>query len=639
MAKKQFKAESKRLLDLMINSIYTHKEIFLRELISNASDAIDKLCYISLTDGGVGLDRSDFFIRVGPDKTAGTLTVSDNGVGMTKEELEKNLGVIAQSGSLQFKGEMGLETAKEADIDIIGQFGVGFYSAFMVADRVTVISRAWGSESAWKWESTGTDGYTVSACEKDAAGTDVILHLKPDAEEEMYSHYLETWKLRSLIKKYSDYVRWPIRMEVERTESEETGEKDENGEPKREYRTVQEEQTINSMVPIWQRSRTEAPDEDCRAFYKEKFHDGSDPVAVIRVNAEGLVSYKALLFIPEKAPYDFYTRDFKPGLQLYSTGVMIMECCADLLPECFRFVRGVVDSPDLSLNISREMLQHDRQLAVIAGNLEKKVKAELRRLLDEEREKYLRFYRSFGLQLKYGVVNEYGRKKELLTDLLLFHSAAEGGLVSLRDYATKMPAEQKMIYYATAESVERAAKLPQAEQVRERGFDILCLTDEVDEFVMQVMGSFEEKKFCNVSSDDLGLESEDEKADAEKKEAEHRELLDFIKNTLGGRVEAVRISRRLKSHPVCLTTEGEITLEMEKYFKNLPGGEGNAIRARRVLELNASHPAFEALKTAFSADRDRTARLSEILLAQATLIAGLPLEDPSAFSELVCSLF
>jgi len=639
MAKKQFKAESKRLLDLMINSIYTHKEIFLRELISNASDAIDKLCYISLTDGGVGLDRSDFFIRVTPDKTAGTLTVSDNGVGMTKEELEQNLGVIARSGSLQFKGEMGAETAKEADIDIIGQFGVGFYSAFMVADRVTVISRAWGAESAWKWESTGADGYTISACEKETAGTDVILHLKPDAEEEMYSLYLETWKLRSLIKKYSDYVRWPIRMEVERTESYETGEKDEEGKPKREYRTLREEQTINSMVPIWQRSRTEAPDEDCRAFYKEKFHDGRDPVALIRVNAEGLVSYKALLFIPEKAPYDFYTRDFKPGLQLYSTGVMIMESCADLLPECFRFVRGVVDSPDLSLNISREMLQHDRQLAVIAGNLEKKVKSELRRLMDEEREKYLSFYRSFGLHLKYGVVNEYGRKKELLTDLLLFHSAAEGGLVSLRDYAAKMPAEQKMIYYATAESVERAAKLPQAEQVRERGFDILCLTDEVDEFVMQVLGSFEEKKFCNVSSDDLGLESEDEKADAEKKEAEHRELLDFIKDTLGGRVEAVHISRRLKSHPVCLTTEGEITLEMEKYFKNLPGGEGNTIRARRVLELNASHPAFEALKTAFSSDRDRAARLSEILLAQATLIAGLPLEDPAAFSELVCSLF
>ena len=639
MAKKQFKAESKRLLDLMINSIYTHKEIFLRELISNASDAIDKLCYLSLTDAGVDMDRADFFLRITPDKENGTLTITDNGIGMTREDLESNLGVIARSGSLQFRDSLDGEKAQAADIDIIGRFGVGFYSAFMVADRVTVLSRAYGEETAWRWESSGADGYTVTEAARGAVGTDITLHLKPDTEDESYSGYLDTWRLRELIKKYSDYVRWPIRMEVERGESVETGELDEDGNPKREYRTVLEEQTINSMVPIWQRPKSEASDEDCFAFYHEKFHDMADPAALIRVNAEGLVSYRALLFIPEKAPYDYYTRDYKPGLQLYSTGVMIMEHCADLLPECFRFVRGIVDSPDLSLNISRELLQHDRQLRTIAANLEKKIKAELRRLMDEDREKYERFYQSFGLQLKYGVVGDFGRKKDLLTDLLLYHSAAEGKLVALREYAEKMPSEQTMVYYAMAETAERAAKLPQTEQVRERGFDILCFTEEVDEFVVQTLGAFEEKKFCNVSSEDLGLASDDEKADTEKKEAEHKELLDFVKETLGDRVDAVHLSRKLRSHPVCLSSEGEITLEMEKYFQSLPGGEGSRVKAKRVLELNASHPSFAALDKAYREDKPRAGKLAEVLLGQAELIAGFPPEDPAAYAELVCSLF
>ncbi|HHU21929.1 MAG TPA: molecular chaperone HtpG [Clostridiales bacterium] len=638
MAKKQFKAESKRLLDIMINSIYTHKEIFLRELISNASDAIDKLCYISLTEGGVGLSRSDFKIHILRDREARTLTVSDNGIGMTKEELENNLGVIAHSGSLKFKREMD-KAVEDDDIDIIGQFGVGFYSAFMVSDRVTVISRAHGQDKAYKWESAGADGYTITECERTGVGTDVIMHLKPDTEEESYSEFLETWRLRELIKKYSDYIRWPILMEVEKTEARETDEKDENGKPGMEYVTVTEEQVINSMVPIWQRSRTEVTDEDCIAFYREKFRDSADPVAVIRVNAEGLVSYRALLFIPEMAPYDYYTRDYKPGLELYSSGVLIMEKCADLIPDCFRFVRGVVDSPDLSLNISRELLQHDRQLKVIASNLEKKIKAELSKLMEEKRDRYEVFYKSFGLQLKYGVVADFGMKKELLQDLLLFVSSREEKFVSLGEYTEKMPEEQKYIYYACGETVRRAASLPQTERVRSAGYDILYLTDDVDEFVIQTLRKYNDKEFCNVTADDLGLESEEERADAEKKQAEARELLDFVKESLDGQVVDVRLSRKLKSHPVCLTTDGEITLEMEKYFRNMPGAEGDAIKARRVLELNGEHPAFESLKRAFENDRERAAKLSRILLAQAMLIADIPLEDPSEYTELVCGLF
>lgn len=638
MAKKQFKAESKRLLDLMINSIYTHREIFLREIISNASDAIDKLCYQSLTDDGVGLERGDFRIRVTVDKDAGTLTVSDNGIGMSREDMESNLGVIARSGSLKFKSELG-EDAEKADIDIIGQFGVGFYSAFMVADKVTVISKAYGAETASVWESTGADGYTISDAGREAAGTDVIMHIKPDGEEEKYSHYLESWRLKELIKKYSDYVRWPIVMDVEHYEQQETGETDENGEPKKDYVPVMREETVNSMVPIWQRAKSEVSDGDCMKFYNEKFHDGEAPLSVIRVNAEGMVSYKAMLFIPASAPYDYYTRDFKPGLELYSSGVMIMDRCADLLPECFRFVRGVVDSPDLSLNISRELLQHDRQLKIIAGNLEKKIKSELKKLLENDKEKYAKFWKSFGTQIKYGVVGDYGMKKDQLKDLLVYEGSHGEGYVSLDEYAKMMPESQKYIYYAAGESAQRASKLPQSEQVLDAGFNLLYMTEDVDEFVVQLLGEYEGKKFCNVSSDDLGLETDVQKADTERKEEENRELLDFVRDSLDGQVESVKLSHKLKSHPVCLTTEGEITLEVEKYFNSLPMQAQQPIKAKKVLELNGGHPAFEALKKAYAEDKEKAKAMSKILLGQAKLIAGLPLDDPSAYAELVCGLF
>ncbi len=634
MAKKQFKAESKRLLDLMINSIYTHKEIFLREIISNASDAIDKLCYKSLTDEGVGMSRGDFRILIDADKDARTLTVSDNGVGMTEQELGDNLGVIAKSGTRQFREDM--DKADDVDLDVIGQFGVGFYSAFMVADKVTVVTKAYGSEQAYKWESNGADGYTVTPCEKDGVGSDVIMHIKPDTDEESYSDYLESWRLKELVKKYSDYVRWPIHMMVERREWDEKGGEDGKG----EYKTVVEDQTVNSMVPIWQRDKKDVTDDDCTAWYKDVWHDMDDPVAVIRVNAEGLTSYRAMLFIPAKAPYDYYTRDYKPGLQLYSSGVMIMENCADLVPDYFRFVRGVVDSPDLSLNISREMLQHDRQLKLIAQNLEKKIKSELKRLMDSDRARYETFYGAFAPQLKYGVVGDYGMHKELLQDLLLFYSQKQEKLVSLDEYVKAMPEGQKKIYFACAETVKRAAALPQAETVKAAGYDMLCLTDDVDEFVVGIVGKVDDKEFCNVSSDDLGLESDEEKQDTEKKSEEYRELLDFVKESLGGTVESVKLSHKLKSQPVFLSTEGEVTIEMEKYFNNLPGvPEGNRVKARRVLELNAEHPAFAALEKAWKEDKPRARRLAMVLLGQAELIAGIPLEDPAAYTELVCGLF
>ena len=636
MAKKQFKAESKRLLDLMINSIYTHKEIFLREILSNASDAIDKLCYRSLTDESVGMAREDFRIRVDIDKDARTVTVSDNGIGMTKDELEANLGVIASSGTNKFRETLG-ENAGDADgLDVIGQFGVGFYSAFMVSDEVTVVTRAFGSDEAYTWHSAGADGYTVTPCEKESVGTDVIMRLKADTDGEDYSDYLESWRLRELIRKYSDYIRWPIHMLVERREWDEKGGEDGKG----AYRTVTEDQVVNTMVPIWQRPKSEVPDEDCKAYYKEHFRDSADPVGIIRVNAEGLTSYKAMLFIPAKAPYDYYTREYQPGLQLYSNGVMIMEKCADLVPEHFRFVRGVVDSPDLSLNISRELLQHDRQLKIIAGNLEKKIQAELTRLKDEDRESYLTFYAAFAPQLKYGVVGDYGMHKDQLKDLLLFHSVKEDKLITLAEYVKAMPEGQEKIYYACAETAKRAAALPQAETVKAAGYDLLCLTDDVDEFVMQLLNAYEEKPFCNVTSDDLGLESEEQKADTEKKEEEAKELLDFVKESLPGLCESVRLSHKLKSQPVFLTTEGEVTLEMEKYFQNVPGvPESSQVKAKRVLELNGEHPAFEALKKAYAEDRARAKRLAMVLYAQAELIAGLPLDDPAAYTELVCSLF
>ena len=639
MAKKQFKAESKRLLDMMINSIYTHQEIFLRELISNASDAIDKLCFLSLTDDKVGMDRSDFRIRILTDKDNRTLTVSDNGVGMTAEELEKNLGVIAKSGTLAFKKEQDADAMDKADIDVIGQFGAGFYSAFMVAKKVVVISRAYGAESANRWESQGTDGYTVTPCEKETVGTDVILTLKDDTEEENYGDYLSSWRLKELVKKYSDYVRWPISMEVETTRKVDTGETDENGVPKMSWETVTEEQVVNSMVPLWQRSRKEASDEECAAFYKESFRDGEDPVAVIRVNAEGAVSYRCLLFVPARAPYDFYTREYQPGLRLYSNGVMIMDKCPDLLPECFRFVRGVVDSPDLNLNISREMLQHDRQLKLIAANLEKKIKAELSKLMENDREKYEKFYRAFGIQLKYGVVSDYGMKRDLLTDLLLFWSADKEKLISLKEYAEAMPTEQTRIYYASAETAERAAKLPQTEQVRAHSFDILCFDADVDEFVAQILGAYEEKPFCNVVSQDLGLETDEEKEKAREADEKNRELLDFVLSQAEGRVASVKISRKLKNYAVCLSSEGEITLEMEKYFHSIPGADPNAMKAVRVLELNMDHPAVQKLAVARVQDPERAAVMAKVLLTQAELAAGVAPEDPAAYGELVCSLF
>ena len=634
MAKKQFKAESKRLLDLMINSIYTHKEIFLREIISNASDAIDKLCYRSLTDDSVGMAREDFRIRIDVNKNERTLTVSDNGIGMTKEDLENNLGVIARSGTRLFRDEIAND--ETADVDVIGQFGVGFYSAFMVSDKVTVVTRACGGEEAYRWESSGADGYTVTPCEKDTVGTDIIMHIKADTEQEDYSPYLESWCIKELIKKYSDYVRWPIHMMVEHREWAETAGEDGKG----GYVSSFEDQVVNTMVPIWQRPKSEVSDDNCKAYYKEHFHDTADPVGVIRVNAEGLTSYKAMLFIPGKAPYDYYTRDYQPGLQLYSSGVMIMEKCADLLPEHFRFVRGVVDSPDLSLNISRELLQHDRQLKVIAGNLEKKIAAELKRILEKDREGYLRFYEAFAPQLKYGIVGTYGANRDPLQDLLLFYSANQEKLITLKEYLEAMPEGQEKIYFACSETARRAASLPQAEAVKAAGYDMLCLTDSVDDFLMQVLGQYGEKSFCNVTSDDLGLESEAEKEETEKKAEECKELLAFVKESLPGLVESVRLSHKLKSHPVFLTTEGEITLEMEKYFKNLPGvPETENIKAKRVLELNADHDAFKALQKAYAEDKPRAARLAMVLMAQAELIAGLPLDNPAAYTELVCSLF
>ena len=634
MAKKQFKSESKRLLDLMINSIYTNKDIFLREIISNASDAIDKLFYISLTDERVGMSREDFRIRVFADKDKRTITVSDNGVGMTAEDMEKNLGVIAHSGSLQFKQDNAEAAGNE--IDIIGQFGVGFYSAFMVSDDVTVVSRAYGSDKGFCWHSTGADGYTVTECHKDAVVTDVIMHIKPDAEGEHYSDYLENWKLRELIKKYSDYVRWPIVMDVEETKPVEKTDES-TGETKTEYVTETAEQTINTMVPIWQRSKSDVSEADCVAYYKEQFHDVTDPVAVVRVSAEGAVSYKAMLFIPETVPYDFYSREYEAGLRLYSNGVLIMDKCADLLPECFRFVRGVVDSPDLSLNISRELLQHDRQIKVIAANLEKKIRSELMKLLENSPEKYRAFFKNYGTQLKYGMVANFGMKKDMLRDLILFYSSMGSDAITLKEYAAAMPESQSVIYYAAAGSMSSAAALPQTEEVRSRGLHILYLTEPVDEFVIEILGEYDGKKFCNVASDDLGLETEEEKAETTQKEDENRPLLDFVKQTLGDRVVSVRLSHRLKSFPACLATEGEITLEMEKYFRTMPGAE-DAPMAKRVLELNGEHRAFDALKKAYDSDRDRAAAIAKILYSQALLAAELPLEDNAEYTELVCSM-
>lgn len=634
MAKKQFKAESKQLLNLMINSIYTHREIFLREIISNASDAIDKLHYKSITEADIPISREDFRIDVRIDSENGCVVVSDNGIGMTKEDMDANLGVIAHSGSLDFKKEV-----ESDDVDIIGQFGVGFYSSFLVSDEVTVRSKAYGDDQAWEWTSSGSDGYTVKECEKESWGTDVIMHIRPDDENEKYSSYLDEYTLEDLVKKYSDYVRWPIHMQLEKGSMEETGETDEDGNPKREWVTRVEDTVVNSMVPIWQRRKDEVSDEDCMKFYREKFRDYEDPVSVIRVNAEGSVTYRAMLFIPKVAPYNFYSRDFEPGLQLYSAGVMIMDKCKDLLPECFRFVKGIVDSPDLSLNISREMLQHDRQLNMIKSNLEKKIKAELLRLMEEEPETYGEFYRNFGRQLKYGIVEDYGMKAELLKDLIMFHSYEKDEPITLKSYVESMPEGQEKIYFATAESVTRAKQLPQTEQVRDKGYDILCLTEDVDEFVTRTLREYEGKEFCDVSGNDLGLETEEEMKNSEEREEAEKDTLDFIKDILGDKVSSVKLSRKLKTHAVCLTSEGDVSLEMEKYFSSIPGEQSEMVKAKRVLEINPDHPAYSALKDAIGKEGGRAKSMARILYGQAVLIAGMPMDDVLDLSEDIFKLF
>lgn len=629
MAMKEFQAESKRLLDLMINSIYTHKEIFLRELISNASDAIDKLYYRTLEDGSTGLSREDFSIRLEVDQEARVLSITDNGIGMTQEELDNNLGVIARSGSLQFKQE----ADKKEEVDIIGQFGVGFYSAFMVSDRVTVDTKPFGSDEAWHWESEGLSGYEITPGSKAERGTTITLHLKEDTEDERYSEFLDQFRIQQLVKKYSDYIRYPIQMEVSHTHVKE-GTGVDGKDP--EYETHTEVETLNSMTPIWKKSKSEVTDEEMNAFYKEKFYDWQDPIKVIRTSTEGAATYTALLFIPKSAPMDYYTREYEKGLQLYASGVLIMEKCADLLPDCFSFVKGLVDSQDLSLNISREMLQHDRQLKLIAGRLEKKIASELSSMLANDREKYEEFFKSFGLQLKYGMYDGYGAKKDELKDLVLFVSSAEKKLVTLKEYVSRMKPEQKYIYYGCGETVERVLGLPQAEALAEKGFEMLCLTDNVDEFALRMLMKYDDKEFKNISADDLELETEEEKEKTKELSEENKDMLQFMKEALGDRVTAVRVSGKLKSHPVCITTDGMITTEMEKVLNSMPARE--KIKAQRVLEVNGEHPIFQKLCELYESDKDRLKLYAEVLYDQALLIEGISLEDPSDFSQKLCQL-
>ena len=633
MEKKQFKAESQRLMDLMINSIYTHKEIFLREIISNASDAIDKLAYRALTDEKVGLNREDFKIVVVPDKEARTLTVADNGIGMTQEEMENNLGTIAKSGSLQFKKET--ENADDAELDIIGQFGVGFYSAFMVADKVTVISKAYGGETAWKWESEGVDGYTIEPCQKDTVGTDVIMSIKANTEEENYDEYLAPYSLSNLIKKYSDYIRYPIRMEMEHSRQKPKPE-DAGEDYKPEYEQVKEWETINSMVPIWQRPKSQVTKEEYNDFYKSKFGDWQDPILSIHVAAEGNFEYKALLYVPGQVPMNYFSTDFKKGLQLYSSGVMIMDKCPDLLPDHFSFVQGIVDTPDVSLNISREMLQHDRQLKVIANNIEKKIKSELVKLMKDDREKYQQFWTAFGMQFKYALMNAYGQNRDTIRDLLLFWSSKENKLTSLKEYVDRMPESQEKIYYVCADSVEHASKMPQAERVLKAGYEVLYLTVDEDEIVLQMLENAYDKPFVSVASEDALPVTDAEKASVEQAEKDHKALLDFAQETLKGEVSKVRISRILQSGAVCLTAEGPVSLEMEKYFRKMR--RDFPMSAQRVLELNPDAPAFQALCKAYEEDKEKAAAYVEVLYNQALIIADLPLPDPARYAELVCGL-
>jgi len=622
MSKKQFKSESKRLLDLMINSIYTHKEIFLREIISNASDAIDKLCFISLTDDKVGLSREDFKIELALDKENRTITISDNGIGMNKEDLDKNLGTIASSGSYRFKQE----NEKTDDIDIIGQFGVGFYSAFMVADKVTVLTKKYGEETACLWESTGADGYTVKDAEKDTVGTVITIYVKEDTEQENYSEFLDQYRIKDLVKKYSDYIRYPINMECS------TSRMKEGTEDKPEYETVFENQTLNSMVPIWQRAKKDVTDEEYEKFYHDKFMAFDKPAKIITTSVEGVVTYKALLYIPSKTPYDYYTKEYKKGLQLYSSGVLIMENCEELLPEHFRFVKGVVDSQDFSLNISREVLQHDHQLKAIAQALEKKIKNELLSMLRKDRENYEAFWNEFGRQIKYGIVSDYGMHKDNLKDLLLFWSSTEEKLITLDEYVDRMTEEQKYIYFATGENATAISKLPQTEMVQSKGFEILYCTQDIDEFTLQSLGKHKEKEFRSVDSDDLGIENTESENNAE----EFADVMTFVKEALGDKVSEVVASKKLVSHPVCMTAKGGISFEMEKYFSAVQP-EAN-MKAQRCLELNTNHNAVKALKESMTNDPEKAKKYAEILYNQSLLIAGLPIDDPSGYADLVCSL-
>lgn len=628
MAKKQFKTESKRMLDLMINSIYTNKEIFLRELISNASDAIDKLYFKSLTDQSVQMNRDDFKIDVSIDKENRLLKVCDNGIGMTEEELDKNLGTIAKSGSLQFTNE---NETDEHDVDIIGQFGVGFYAAFMVADRVEVVSRAYGSDKAFKWQSTGADGYTVTEAEKDTVGTEITLHIKESTEEADYDRFLDTYTISSLIKKYSDYIRFPIRMDMERSRLKEGSDS--------EYETYTENVTVNSMIPLWKKNKKDITEEEYEKFYQETFSAYDKPLRVIHQKAEGTTSYQALLYIPEKADYNYYSKNFEKGLALYSSGVKIMDKCADLLPDCFSFVKGVVDSEDLSLNISREMLQQDRQLKVIAHALEKKIKKELEEMLEKERETYERFWKAFGLQLKFALYSSFGAERDKLQDLLLFTRASDSKLCTLKEYRDAMPESQKYIYYAAGESAQKLALLPQAETVRDKGYDILYLTDDVDEFLMQILHAYDEKEFRSISSDDLGLESDEEKKEITEKAEANKDLFAAMQKALDGKVSEVVLSSKLKSHPVCLSSKGAFTIEMEKVIDAMPNVQQNAPKAQRVLEINGSHPVFNSLTAAFAAgDTKKVENYAKLLYDQALLIEGLSVEDPVAFSNAICEL-
>ncbi|WP_407272899.1 molecular chaperone HtpG [Radiobacillus sp. PE A8.2] len=623
MAKKQFKAESKRLLEMMINSIYTHKEIFLRELLSNSSDAIDKIYYKALTDDSITFDQSNYYIKIDADKQARTLTITDTGIGMTKEELETNLGTIAKSGSLAFKSENEMKDGQE----IIGQFGVGFYAAFMVADVVTVISKALGSEEAYQWESKGADGYSIKTCDKNEIGTKIILNIKENTEDDSYDEYLETNRLKSIIKKYSDFIRYPIKMDVTESQLKEGSDN--------EYEDVIEEQTINSMVPIWRKNKNELTDEDYENFYQEKHYGYDKPLKHVHIKVDGTIRYHAILFIPEQMPYDYYSKEFEKGLELYSNGVLIMEKCSDLLPDYFSFVKGMVDSEDLSLNISREMLQQTRQLKVIAKNLEKKIKSNLQTMIKDDREGYEKFYQAFGRQLKYGVYSDFGTHKETLQDLLMFYSSKEKKLVTLDEYVSRMPEDQKYIYYATGENNDRIERLPQTEVVADKGFEILYFTDEVDEFAIKMLQAYKEKEFKSVSSGDLGIE-EDDKEQSESEEKDNKELFEHMKNALAGKVKDVKISKRLKSHPVCLSTDGEISIEMEKILKSMPDSQN--IQAGKILEINSNHDVFQSLKAAFDNDKTKLNLYTNLLYNQALLIEGLPIQDPTEFTNDMCKI-